>query len=79
MEYHVQNDADVAHKDVKLFCNTNQFPSLPFCVPHTKPHGVRVLSKHYHMLFDTKLRHVICTIYPIDTDKKIQGVPHFRP
>ena len=25
-EYHVQNDSDVAHKDVKMFWNTNQFP-----------------------------------------------------
>ena len=45
-EYHVQNYADVVHKDVKIFCNTNQIPSLPFCGPHTKAHGVRGLSKH---------------------------------
>ena len=24
-EYHVQEDADVSHKNVKIFCNTNQF------------------------------------------------------
>ena len=61
-EYHVQNDADIAHKDVKMFFNKTQFPSLPFCCPHTKPHGVRGLSKHYHMRFDPKLVHDICAI-----------------
>ena len=65
MEYNVQNDADVAHKYVKIFFNKNQFPSLPFCGPHTKPHGVRGLSKHYHMRFDTKLGHGICAIHRI--------------
>ena len=45
-EYHVHNDADVAHKNVKIFCNTNQFTSFPFYVPHTKLHGVRGSSKH---------------------------------
>ena len=33
-EYHVQDNADVEHKDVKMYCNTNQFPTLPFCGPH---------------------------------------------
>ena len=27
-EYRVQEDHDVAHKDVNIFCNTNQFPSI---------------------------------------------------
>ena len=62
IEYHVQNDADVSHKDVNIFCNTKQFPSLPFCCPHKKLHGVTVLIKHYCMLFDSKLGHGICTI-----------------
>ena len=48
-EYNVQEDDDVAHKYVKMFCNANQFPSLPFFGPHIKPNGVRGLSKHYHM------------------------------
>ena len=26
IEYHVQDNADVAHKDVKMYCDTNQFP-----------------------------------------------------
>ena len=25
-EYHVKEDADVAHKYVNMFCNKNQFP-----------------------------------------------------
>ena len=29
-EYHVQDNDDVAHKDVKMYCDTNQFPALPF-------------------------------------------------
>ena len=32
------------HKYVKTFFNTNQFASLPFCSPHTKPHAVRGFS-----------------------------------
>ena len=45
-EYHVQNNSDVAHKYVKMYCDTNQLPALPFCGTHTKPHGERGLSKH---------------------------------
>ena len=45
-----------------MFCNTNQFPSFPFCGSHTKPHGVRGLRKHYHMRFDPKIGHGICAI-----------------
>ena len=33
-EYSVQYDADVPHKHVKMFCNTNQFPALKIFVPH---------------------------------------------
>ena len=65
MEYHLQEDYGVAHKAVKMFCNTDQFPSLPFCGPHTKPHDVRGLSKHYNMRFDTKLGHGIFAIIRI--------------
>ena len=38
INYHVQDNASVELKDVKIYCNTNQFPTLPFCVPHSKPH-----------------------------------------
>ena len=55
-EYHVQYNTDVAHKDVRMYCYTNQFPELPFCAPHTNPRGARGLSKHYHLLFDPKNR-----------------------
>ena len=40
-------NAGVAQKDIKMFCDTTQFPSLQFCGPHTKPHGVRGLSNPY--------------------------------
>ena len=49
IEYHVQDNSDVAHKDVKMHFDTNQSPALPFFGPHTKPHGRRGLSKHYHL------------------------------
>ena len=26
IEYHVQDNADVAHKDVKIYCDTNKLP-----------------------------------------------------
>ena len=47
---------------VKIFCDTNQFPSFQFCVPHKNPHEVRGLSKQYHIIFDTKLGHGTCKI-----------------
>ena len=64
-EYSFHNDSDFAHKCVKMFYNTNQFPSLPFCGPHTKLHCVRGLGKHYHMVFDQKLGHGIYSIFRI--------------
>ena len=54
-EYPVQYYADVKHKYVKMFCNKNQFSSLPFCSIHTQPHDVRGLSKNLHMRFYTKM------------------------
>ena len=59
-QYHVQDNSDVAHKYVKMYCNTNQFPSLPFCGPHSKPCGARGLSKHYHFRFDPQLGFLGC-------------------
>ena len=64
-QYHVQDNADVAHQDVRMYCNTNQFPALPFCGPHSKPHGARGLSKHYHLRFYPKLGMGICAIIRI--------------
>ena len=42
-------------KDVKMFCNTNQFPELIFYGPHYRPHEERGLNKHYNLRFDPKL------------------------
>ena len=64
-KYHVQDNAAVELKDVKMYCNTNQFPALPFCAPHSKPHGARELSKHYHLRFDPKLGMGVCAIIRI--------------
>ena len=43
-----------------MLCVTKQFPSLPFCGPRTKAHGVRGLSKYYHMRFNPKIGHGTC-------------------
>ena len=61
-EYHVQDNYGVELKDMKIYCNTNQFLSLPFCGPHSKPHGARGTSKHYHLRFDPKLGMGVCAI-----------------
>ena len=61
-KYHVQDNAAVELKYVKIYCNTNQFPALPFCAPHSKPHGARGPSKHYHLRFDPKLGMRVCAI-----------------
>ena len=61
-KYHVQDNAAVELKDVRIYCNKNQFPELPFCGPHSKPHGAREMSKHYHLMFDPKLGMGVCAI-----------------
>ena len=60
--YHIQDNTDVAHQDVMIYCNTNKFPALTFCVPNSKYHGARGLINHYHLRFDPKLGSVICAI-----------------
>ena len=40
-QYHVQDNAGIAHQDVKNYCNKKQIPELTFCGPHSKPRGVR--------------------------------------
>ena len=67
-QYHVQDNADVAHQYVRMYCNTNQFPELSFCGPRSKPHGARGLSKHYHLRFDPKLCMGTCAIHRIPFD-----------
>ena len=54
-KYHVQDNAAVELKCVKMCCNTTQFPELSFSRSYSKPHGARRLSKHYHLRFDPKL------------------------
>ena len=49
-------------KDVKNYCNTNQFPALLFCGTYYKLHGSRGMSKHYHLRFDPKLGMGVCEI-----------------
>ena len=61
-EYHVQQNKDVEHQDVKIYCATNQFPELKFLCPNNKKHGVRGLGNNYHMRFDTKLWHGTCAV-----------------
>ena len=61
-KYHVQDNVLVELKDVKIYFNTNQFPALPFCGPHSKLHGARGLGKHYHFRFDPKLAMEECAI-----------------
>ena len=65
IQYNVQDNADVAHKDVKMYCDTNQLPTLPFCGSHPKLHGSRRLDRHYHILFDPNIGNVICAIIRI--------------
>ena len=64
-QYHVQDNSDVEHQYVIMYCNTNQLPALSFCGPHSKPHCARRLSKHYHLRFDTKLGNGVCEILRI--------------
>ena len=64
-EYHVQDNADVAHKDVEIYCDTNQFPKLPFFGSHTKPNRARRVGKQYNLRFDPNIGHGICAIFRI--------------
>ena len=61
-QYHVQYNADLSHKDMKMYCNTNQFLALTFCGPNSKPHGARRMSKHYHLLSYPKQGNCVCAI-----------------
>ena len=64
-KYHVQDNANVSHQDVKMYFNTNQLPALPFCGSHYKPHGARGMSKHYPLSFDPKIGNDVCAIFRI--------------
>ena len=65
IKYHIQNDVAMELKDVKMYCNRNQFPEFSFSGPHSKPHDKRVLSKHYHFRFDPKIVLGVCVILRI--------------
>ena len=45
-----------------MYCDTNQFPVLPFCGSYPKPHGARGLGNNDHIRFDSNLGHGICAI-----------------
>ena len=64
-KYHVQENASVELKYVKIYCNKNQLPALPFCGPHSKPYGARGLGRHYHFRFDLKLSMGDCALLRI--------------
>ena len=51
-----------SHLGVRIYYNKNQFPALPFCGPHSKPHGARGLSKHFNLRFYQKIGNGICEI-----------------
>ena len=65
IQYHVQDNSDVAHQYVRMYCNSNQFPTLPFCGTYSKPHVTRELSKNYHFRFDPKIGNGVCEILRI--------------
>ena len=87
IQYHVKDNADVAHQDMRMYCNTNQLPELSFCGPHFTPHFSRGLSKHYCLHFYPKLGHGICEIRcipcacvactPIIDKPWISGIPSY--
>ena len=61
-EDYFQDNADVAHKYVKMFCDTNQIPKLSFFGSYPSPHRAMGLGKHYHLSFDPNLGHGIFLI-----------------
>ena len=62
IQYHFQNNAAVEIKYVKMYCKKNHFQELSYSGTHSKPHGSRGLSKHYHLRFDPKLGMGKCAI-----------------
>ena len=59
----MQNNKDVEHQEVKMYCVTNKIPEFQFLGPHKKPHVVRGLGKHYHVRFDPKIGHGACAMH----------------
>ena len=56
------NHEYASHIPVKISCATTQLPELSFYVPFANTHGVRGLSKHYHLQLDPNLVYVKCAI-----------------
>ena len=61
-KYHVQDNASVELKYVRMYYNKNQPPELLFYGPHYKTHGARGLSENYHLRFDPNLGMEVCAI-----------------
>ena len=62
-----------------MCCDTSQFLALKFCVPHTKPYGVRGLSKYYHIWlylklgnFTYKIRQILCVCVCVEFNKVME-------
>ena len=64
-EYHVQDHYDVSHIEVRMCCEANKFPALPFCASNPKPRDARGLSKNYHLQFYPELVHGVGAIFRI--------------
>ena len=45
-----------------MYCDTKQFPELPFYGTNPNTYVARGLSNHYHLRFNLKLVHGICEI-----------------
>ena len=61
----MQQNKDVYHQGMNMYCVTNQFPEFHFLGPHNKPRGIRGLCKYEHMSFDPKVGHDTCGIRSI--------------
>ena len=58
----MQHNRDIEHKEVNIYCATNQFPEFKFIDPHNKPNCVRVLGNNYCMYFDPEPEHGACAM-----------------
>ena len=71
---------------VQYFVIQTSFRTFLFCGPHTKPHGVKGLSKNYNMIFDPQLGHSIfairlipCVCVEFTSTLEKPGIPGFPP
>ena len=61
-EYNVQDNADVAQKYVKMYCNITNSQHYHFVVQITNLMAWGGLSENYHLSFDTKIGNGICEV-----------------